>query len=69
MAFVIEPVPISTLFGRCERSWFAIYERIAPETDEMDTLILVARRFEVYESPVEKWKYVVNEGLHRIIES
>ena len=66
---MIEPVSISTLLGKCERSWFAIYERIAPEPDEMDTLILVARCFEVYKSPVEKWKYIVNEGLHRIIES
>ena len=68
LAFMIEPVSISTLLRGSERSWFAIYERTAAEPDEMDTLILVARRFEVYNSPVEKWKHVVNHGLHRIIE-
>ena len=68
LTFMIEPVSISTLLRRSEISWFAIYERTATEPDEMDTLILVARRFEVYKSPVEKWKYVVNKGLHRTIE-
>lgn len=68
LAFMIEPVSISTLLGGSERSRFAIYERIAPESDEMHTLILVARRFEVYKSPVVKWKKVVNKCLHRIVE-
>ena len=56
LAFLIEPVSISTLLGRSERSWFAVYERFAPESDEMDALVIVARRFEVNKSSIEERK-------------
>lgn len=56
LAYVIEPVSISTLLGRSEGSWLAIYERCAPKSDEMDALVLVARCFEVNKSPIEEWE-------------
>lgn len=56
LASMIEPVFISTLLGRSETSWFAFYKWFASETDEMDALVLVARRFEVNKGPVKEWK-------------
>ena len=58
----------NTLLWRSERSWFAVNERSAPESNEMDALILVTRCFKIDKSSVEDWKQVVNEALHLVVK-
>ena len=47
---------VRPLFRRSERTWLAFDERVAPEADKVDTLILVARCFEVDERAVKERK-------------
>ena len=56
LPFLIEPISISALLGRSVILWFAVYEWCAPEAYEVDTLVLIARGFEVNKSTVEDWE-------------
>ena len=68
MPFLIEPISISALLGRLVVPWFAVYEWCAPETYEVDTLVLIARCFEVNKTAIEDWEQLVNEALHLVME-
>ena len=68
MPFLIEEISISALLGRSVIAGFAVYKWCAPEAYEVDTLVLIARCFEVNESTIEEWEQQVNEALDPVIE-